>query len=981
MTIIFILSLSISLQFFAAFMAFRLIPITGKRLAWSFISVALMLMALRRCIPLIHMLSGNTIIRPDLNAELLALLISILMTVGIIRIASIFLERKKAEDTLRHSEIFLNKIIEESPNPMWIADEKGTLIRINQSCCNLLNLIPEEVIGKYNVLNDNIVEEQGLLSLVKSVFEEGKTVRFDITYKTPHLIRPALQKEAFVILDSTISPIWDSSGKITNAVIQHIDITERIRVEEEKRKNDERFRLMFMNAPMPYQSLDENGNIIEANKALVDILGYTREELIGKNFGDVLHPDWVEHFKENFPRFKAISEVLGTEFEMVKKDGSTILVSFNDNIIEDGQGHFERTQCIFQNITERKKAEEALRISEEGYRSLIENQTDLVCRFSPDGTFTFVNDVYCKLFGKTKDDLIGKKWFPLPVDDELKKIQGKLLKLSPTNPVVNIENRVRSVNGDIHWIQFANKGFFDHNGNLLEIQSVGRDITELKLAEEKAARIAREWQATFDAANDAIWVLDQKQRVLRSNKTAERFFNLTCEDFIGKHCWEIVHNTSKPIPECPLLKAQKSLCRETMELQIGDGWFQVKVDPILDAANRYAGAVHIVSDITERKRMEEELLKAQKLESIGILAGGIAHDFNNILTSISGNISLAKMQVKPEHDIFDLLSAAETASVRAQGLTRQLLTFAKGGMPVKETVSLSKLIKESSIFVLRGSKSGCKFKIAKDLWPVDADHGQINQVINNIVINANQAMPDGGTILISAENLMPEEIRAVPVKPGRYIRISIKDQGVGIAEKHLFKIFDPYFTTKQAGSGFGLATAYSIIKKHNGYILVESVPGTGTTFDIYLPASDKKIQETKEEVLLKGRGKILVMDDDVLLKEMVKEMLDLLGYESEFAKDGDEAIEMYKEAIESEKPFDAAILDITIPGGMGGKEAIKMLQEINPEIKAVVFSGYSDDEVLANFSEYGFKGMMPKPFDVYDLGKVLNDVLKDNKEV
>ncbi|MFH2044503.1 MAG: PAS domain S-box protein [Pseudomonadota bacterium] len=981
MTIILILSLSISLQFFAAFMAFRLIPITGKRLAWSFIAVALMFMAMRRCIPLIHMLSGNTMIRPDLNAELLALLISILMTAGIIRIASIFLERKKTEDTLRHSEAFLNKIIEESPNPMWIADEKGTLIRINQSCCNLLNLMPEEVIGKYNVFNDNIVEEQGLLPLITSVFEEGKTVRFDITYETTQLKQLALNKKAFVILDASIFPIWDSNGKITNAVIQHIDITERIRAEEEKRESDERFRLMFMNAPMPYQSLDEKGNFIEVNKALVDILGYTREELIGKNFGDVIHPDWVDHFKENFPRFKAIGEVLGVEFEMVKKDGSTILVSFYGNILKDDQGHFERTQCIFQNITERKQAEEALRISEEGYRSLIENQTDLVCRFSPEGTFTFVNDVYCKLFGKTKDDLIGKKWFPLSLDDDFKEIQGKLLKLSPINPVVNIENRVRSVNGDIHWIQFANKGFFDLNGNMIEIQSVGRDITELKLAEEKAARTAWEWQATFDSANDAIWVLDQKQRVLRSNKTAERFFHLSCEDFIGKHCWEIVHNTSKPIPECPLSRAQKSLCRETMELQIGDNWFQVTADTIIDVAGHYAGAVHIIRDITDRKRMEEELLKAQKLESVGILAGGIAHDFNNILTSISGNISLAKMQVKPEHDIFDLLSAAETASVKAQGLTRQLLTFAKGGTPVKETASIQKLIKESSLFFLRGSKSACKFQIAENLWHVDADQGQINQVINNIVINANQAMPDGGTIWITAENLMPEKIHAIPVKPGRYIRISIKDQGVGIAEKHLSKIFDPYFTTKQAGSGLGLATAYSIIKKHNGHILVESVPGIGTTFDIYLPASDKMIQETEEEVLLKGRGKILVMDDDVLLKEMVKEMLNLLGYESEFAKDGDEAIEMYKEAIESEKPFDAAILDITIPGGMGGKETIKILQEINPKVQAIVFSGYSDDEVLANFSKYGFKGMMPKPFDVYNLGKVLNDVLKDNKDV
>lgn len=505
---------------------------------------------------------------------------------------------------------------------------------------------------------------------------------------------------------------------------------------------------------------------------------------------------------------------------------------------------------------------------------------------------------------------------------------------------------------------------------------------ELKTAEVEAVRMALEWQATFDAANDAIWILDQEQKVLRSNKTAERFFHFPYKDMIGKHCWEIVHGTAQPIPECPILRARKNLRRETMELRIGEGWFQVIVDPIMDEAGQYAGAVHIVSDITDRKRREDELLKADKLESLGILAGGIAHDFNNILTSISGNISLAKIQVNSGDDIFDLLSAAETASVRAQGLTGQLLTFAKGGTPIKETVSIQKLIKESSIFVLRGSKSGCKFKIAEDLWPVDADVGQISQVISNIVINANQAMPEGGIIKIAAENLMPEKTGKIPISQGRNIRISIKDQGIGIAEKYLPKIFDPYFTTKQAGSGLGLATSYSIIKKHNGHISVVSLPGTGTTFDIYLPASDNRIQVKQEKaVLLTGRGKILVMDDDELLKQVAKKMLGKLGYESEFAKDGDEAIEMYKKAMESGKPYDTVFLDLTISGGMGGTEAVKILLKMDPEVKAIVCSGYSGDEVISNFREYGFKGMMPKPFGLHALGKVLNDVLKDNKLV
>ncbi len=259
------------------------------------------------------------------------------------------------------------------------------------------------------------------------------------------------------------------------------------------------------------------------------------------------------------------------------------------------------------------------------------------------------------------------------------------------------------------------------------------------------------------------------------------------------------------------------------------------------------------------------------------------------------------------------------------------------------------------------------------------DAGQVRQVINNIVINANQAMPEGGSIEVAAENLIIEDRHDLPVKPGRYIKISITDQGVGIAEKHLLKLFDPYFKTKQEGSGLGLATAYSIIKKHDGHITVESQLGVGTTFHIYLPASDKVVPGKEEARPIKGQGRILVMDDEASLRKMVGRMLKNLGYESELAKDGAEAILMVKEAKEAEKPFDAVIMDLTIPGGMGGKEAIEKLLEIDPEVKAIVSSGYSDDPVLANFQEYGFKGMIPKPFEARSLGKVLHEVLQGEK--
>jgi len=405
-------------------------------------------------------------------------------------------------------------------------------------------------------------------------------------------------------------------------------------------------------------------------------------------------------------------------------------------------------------------------------------------------------------------------------------------------------------------------------------------------------------------------------------------------------------------------------------------WIYTRADMMFNNDKKPVRMFGCYIDITERKRMEEEISKTEKLESLGILAGGLAHDFNNVLTTILGNVSMAKYQVPPESDILELLNEAETASKRAQSLTNQLLTFAKGGAPVKETASLENIIRESARFVMSGSKSVCEFAIAEDLWSVEVDVGQISQVINNIVINANQAMPEGGVIEIKAENLIIDERNEWQLKPGRYVRMSFKDEGVGIAKKHLAKIFDPYFTTKQAGSGLGLATTYSIIHRHEGIITVESQVEIGTTFHIRLPASEKALLEKKEAELLTGKGRILVMDDEASLRTMVGRVLDKLGYTTEFAKDGVEAIQMVKEAKGAKKSYDVVILDLTIPGGMGGKEAMNKLLEIDPEIKAIVSSGYSNDPVMANFQEYGFKGRLGKPFEFELLSKVLHEVIK-----
>lgn len=399
---------------------------------------------------------------------------------------------------------------------------------------------------------------------------------------------------------------------------------------------------------------------------------------------------------------------------------------------------------------------------------------------------------------------------------------------------------------------------------------------------------------------------------------------------------------------------------------------------IKDKRGRVMYIVSMAKDITERKKMEENLLRAQKLESISILAGGIAHDFNNILTGILGNISLTKIYIKPGDKVLNTLDEAENACLQARNLTQQLLTFSKGGIPVKKTAFITELLKDSARFALTGSNVQCEFSILNDIWPVEIDTGQMSQVINNLIINAKQAMPKGGTIKVRAENVIIDTGQGLPLKEGKYIKISVKDEGSGIPKEYLKKIFDPYFSTKEKGSGLGLAVTYSIIEKHGGYITAESELGIGTAFFIYLPASQKQIPQKKveEERPLVGTGKILLMDDEEIVRNVAGEMLKHLGYAVKFAMDGAEAIELYKKAWESDKPFDAVIMDLTVPSGMGGKEAINNLLEIDPDVKAIVSSGYSNDPVLAEFRKYGFSGIVTKPYNIEELSKTLDRVRK-----
>ncbi len=413
---------------------------------------------------------------------------------------------------------------------------------------------------------------------------------------------------------------------------------------------------------------------------------------------------------------------------------------------------------------------------------------------------------------------------------------------------------------------------------------------------------------------------------------------------------------------------------------VGDrALLETSVAPIHDRDGRVIGAVLVFRDVTRAVRLEEEQARATKLESLGILAGGIAHDFNNILTAVMGNVSLVRETDGIDPPSQRRLTEAELACERARSLTLQLLTFSKGGAPVKRATALPALVEDAATLATTGSNVRCDVSAPADLWLVEADGGQIAQAVHNVVINAMQAMPDGGIVRIRSQNMTgvaPVGLRS----EGGWVRIAIEDEGHGIPRDVLPKVFDPYFSTREKGSGLGLATTYSIVKSHGGCVTIDSEVGVGTTVFIDLPRTVGAVSVVvarEEPARPARRAKILVMDDEDMIRELAGEMLAHLGYVCEVAADGGEAVARYRAAMEFGAPYDAVIMDLTIPGGMGGKEAIGALLALDPGTKAIVSSGYADDPVMADSAHYGFRGVVAKPYTVKELGRALDVLLSD----
>ncbi|HVU24923.1 MAG TPA: PAS domain S-box protein [Opitutus sp.] len=714
-----------------------------------------------------------------------------------------------------------------------------------------------------------------------------------------------------------------------------------------------------------------------------------------------------------------------------ERDGREFWLHEQTTITVVGPGEWKLVGVI-TDLTGRRRAEQAVRESELRYRTLFQHTpaaiaeldfsrvgrwlhglrrrgvTDLAAAFERDEGLLFqaarrVRFVDCNSTAMTmmrasaKSDFVRRRNV-LATADSLRLVRSAMLAVWEGRNTLETEIEMRDFTGAVHqmhvrWWMEMNNGRLDLRQSVM----VFVDLTELKQAEAALAGEKERLAVTLRAMAEGVVTTDVNGRVQFMNPAAAALARQSAEAAIGRPVSEVCRlekETTGEVLEVPVAKVVGDDVVADLPAQV-----RLKIDggagrliegccaPIHAADSEVIGTVLVFRDVTEHERLEQELVRATKLESVGILAGGIAHDFNNILTSVMGNIALAALDVSPTSEAGRSLREAEKATLRARDLTQQLLTFAKGGEPVRTSVKLDAVVREITDFTLHGSRVRAVFDVPRNLWLADADKGQIGRVVQNLVLNAVQAMPEGGTVRIALRNEQLDGLSRPALPPGEYVQIAIADSGVGIKPEHVSRIFDPYFTTKQTGSGLGLAAVYSIVSKHRGAIDVESRLGSGTTFRIWLPASSHRAESDSDEAqppkppaLLNGR--VLFMDDEETIRVMAKILLRRFGFDVVCVADGSEAVLRYAEALAAGDPFALVIMDLTVPGGMGGREAIGKLRAIDPNVRAIVSSGYSSDPVLANYRQHGFCGMVPKPYEVNELARVLREAMgKPAREV
>lgn len=915
---------------------------------------------------------------------------------SVVTIARDLSDRQEAAQALQRQRDQAQQYLDIAAVMMLALDRQGRITLINHKGCQVLGYQEEELLGRNWF--ESFLPEAGRRA-AQEVFAgllAGRGATLDYAENT---VLTKSGKERLIAWHNTI--LHDDQGAITGTLSSGEDITERRRSEAALQESQRRLSLAQEIAHIGNWEWDVATGKTTWSDEVYRIFGLTPQEIepsyeLARHH---VHPDDVEFWAAAVQEALASQDRFRLDYRGLRADGRLVWI-YNEGFVErDAAGIATGIKGTAQDITARKQAEAALSQHNLELREIARqleqsrNTLQLIIESVPirvfwkDKNLRYLgcNTLFARDAGFDRpEELLGQDDYSMGWREQADLYRASDRRVMESRqPKMNLIEPQTTPTGGRIWLNTSKVPLQMPNGEILGVLGVYEDITARKAAEE-TLRITREsLELALQGADLGSWDWDLQTDAVTFNARWAEMLGYRLDE-IEPHLrsWEkLVHPEDLPAALQIFqghVEGKASFYESEYRMRHKSGAWVWILDRGKVIARDPQGvplrACGIHQDITGRKRAEAERLYVNKLESLATLAGGIAHDFNNILTAILGNISLAKI----DPDDGQSLTDAETACLRAKALAQQLLTFAKGGSPVKKLLSVAELVEDTASFVCRGAKGRCTCHLPQDLWAVYADPGQLGQVFQNVLLNALQAMPEGGEISARGENLEVTADDNLPLLPGRYIRISIQDEGLGIPAQHLPRIFDPYFTTKQAGSGLGLATTYAIVKAHHGHLAVESTLGEGTVFHVYLPATEEKVTDLplKGDDIISGQGRILVMDDEELVRGIVGKMLGHLGYEATFAVEGGEAVELFRRAQEQGTPFDGVILDLTVPGGMGGKTALEKILAIDPQMKVIVSSGYSEDAVMADFSKYGFAGVIGKPYRLEELSRVLHQVLQ-----
>jgi len=867
----------------------------------------------------------------------------------------------------RERERVLAEMLDIAPSSITIHGTDGTFLFGNQKTYALHGYTQQEFMN-INLHDLDVPESEALLPERFGIIEKEGEAHFEVAHYRKDGSSFPLEVYAKKIF-------WKGKPAILSIAT---DITSRKKTEEKLKASEDKFRILVENANDILYAVSPDGLFTYISPNWMQFIGEPAEKAIGKSFEPYVHPDDV-HLCRDFLRkvFSTGEKQSSVEYRVRHYDGSWRWHVSNGSPIKDNEDIVTGYMGIARDVTRQKETEESLKESEARFQKMLEAVPDMISIHDPDMNIVYSNwngfaavDSSLRIFG-TKCFNTYRGFNSICPDCRAKQV------LSKKEP---IQEEVRLPDGS--WYNIRVFPILDSKGEPSLFVEWVQDISPFKKSEEELAAEKERLMVTLQSIGDGVITTDTTGNVVLMNKAAEKMTGWISADATGRPLEEvfiIINEITRKQCENPVARVLATssivelanhtalIARDKSEVVIADS-----AAPIKNANNETIGVVLVFRDMTEKMKLESAVEVSSRLESLAVLAGGIAHDFNNLLGGIYGYIDLA-IESAQDEQTSEFLSNTISTIERARALTQQLLTFAKGGEPVQKTAPLFPFVQETAQFALSGTNVSCDFDIQHDLWNCNYDRNQVGQVIDNLIINGQQAMPVGGSIIVSAQNVSLTENKHPLLAPGNYVKVSVKDSGLGIPKELLARIFDPFFTTKTKGHGLGLATCYSIIKRHGGCIDVDTELGKGSVFHLYLPATDTAAYEIgkQQSAQHKGSGTFLVMDDEEVMRDILKKMLESLGYSVICKDNGKDALDFLSAELEAKRQVAGIIFDLTVPGGMGGMEAIAELRKIDTKTPVFVASGYAEGTIMKNPVEYGFTASIGKPFRKIELIEML----------